>query len=66
MWKTISLGVVGLMGSMYTCTCVALAVCSTLTVDEAQKSLVQPCVCEDDPLVYASSIKFSAVAFLWH
>lgn len=49
----------------YTSTCVTLAVCSTLTMDEVQKSLVQLCVCEDNTLVYASSVKLSALAFLW-
>lgn len=63
------LGSHGPMGNsthQYTCTCAALAVCSTLTVDETRRLLVQLCICEEDTLVYASSIKFSAVAFLWN
>lgn len=52
------MGVVALWGAVYIC---ALPVCSTLAVDKTQKSEVQLCICEEDTLIYASSIKLSPV-----
>lgn len=65
--KAISLGIMGLLeSSVHRCFCisVALAGCSTLTLDEAQKSLIHLYIHKENTTVYTSFIKFSAIELL--